>query len=286
MLPNPLSWNPNSKELVYSCVRGKGRIIYLYDVFNEQSQPIKFPENDWFEFQFIHNEQLLIHAWKTAIYLHDIPTKKSQKMVDTPLARSFYFDRTNKKLSFNSEQNTYLFDPKAQKTHLLVQKTNEIIIDPIHQTFITITDGEEQGLKIYYKGDVVFEVEKAFNIFATDQFSHLLYFIEDDEISKTTLYLLDLNSLEITKQVKLNGLVQNANLVNTTLHVNLQRDTNYTLCNIDVASLAINTLQDFDHDDQVFSALSDDENYVAILTDYETTSQIRLIELDNGIQLT
>lgn len=283
MLPNPLSWSPNGSEIIYTSASAKGRTIYLYDVYNELSKPIKFPENDWFEFQFIHNEQFILHSWKQGIYLHDIPTKKSQRLADAPLSRFFHFDSSRKKLTYNNEQNAYLYDPKSMKQQLLLEGANELLIDPVHQTFIAVSDAHEPALQIYYKNEIVFEKAGAFNIHATVDFSKLIYFMEDADLERSSLHVFDLNSLEDVHTEQLVGLVQNANLAGGVLHINALRGQTYGLYALNLASLKLQAIERFEHEDQLFTSLSPDRETIAILRDGETSSQIELFELENQL---
>lgn len=281
MLQNPLSWNPNASEIIYTSASEKKRTIYLYDVYNEVSKPIKFPENEWFEFQFIHDEQFVLHSWKNGIYLHDIPTKKSQRLAAAPLSRFFNFDTDHKKMLFNSEGKAYLYDPKTQKSQMLLENANEVLIDPVHKTFITITDEHEPSLNIYYKNEIIFEQKGAFNIHARNDFSKLIYFSEDSETEKSQCHILDLNELKIIHSEAILGLIQNANLVGGVLHINALRGKNYGLYLFDLSSLRLKALKRIEHDDQIFTALSPDCETIAILRDFETSTKIELFELDN-----
>lgn len=280
MLAQPLSWDYKNENILYSRISKDLRKVYKYDIYTEMSGPINFYDLSWFEFQRINEEQFIIHAWKKGIYLHDLETKLSQKLVSAEDCRWFYFIQNDKKLIYNDSDTVYMFDPKNKSRTILMKNTAELIIDKVHKTFITVTPGLNPIVDIYYKNEKIVSFQNGFNITVSKDYRYLMYFEEIQETNRTTLHIINLETLKEDYAMEFDGLVQSVNQVENIVHFSLIMDTRYSFYSFD-----FNNLSTIFHDyriseNQVYSSLSENLKYIALLHDEDGNSFIELIELE------
>lgn len=281
MLPQALSWHPSGDAVVYSSLSGdEHRTAYLYDNRSGVSSKLRLPAHDWFEFQFIHPEQILIHLWKQGIYLYDIVRQKSQKLVDADDSRFFEMNTQTKQMVYHNRDDTYLFNPKRKQSQRLVTDATELIIDPVHHSFIAVNTKPVEVLNIFYKNEVIYTDAGGFNLCVTSDYSTLIYAIEDSELDRTRLRRIDLKTLIAYGDIEFDGVIQTSNHVDGTLHLNVMSGTTYTMINVDIERLVTETVYRVQNDHLVFSQLSPDKQYLGLVTDSETGTRFDRIRLD------
>lgn len=278
MLNNIISWSPNGQILAYSSLTGNTRRIYLYDVMDEVSYPSQFQRDSlWYELDFIHSEQFIIHEWKKGFFIYDIVTKQTQFILEEENSNNFSFDKNEKHLLFNSTNKLMIFDAKNRTKKLLMDKCRELLIDKTHQTFITINNSSE--LNIYFKNEAIYTKSDAFGIYLTNDHQFLFYF-QDSAEGTFTVNKLHLETLEVqfTKEIK--GSLQNANLNKDILHINAIKGNQYDLYNLIIDENSLDLIKSIETDNQLFSSVSPTMNTIAIATDLDLDTSLNLLEID------
>ena len=277
MLASIIAWNPDSQSIIYSAISGKYRKVYKEDIDDDVRYELKIAENDWFELAFIHEEQCIIHDWQSGLYLYDLVKKKSQLLREAKNCRSFYFDLISKQLFYNDLNDFYQYSHQTKKNLKLMNDVSELIVDPVHRTFITIDSDKNSALNIYYKNESVKEIGNAFLILNDKEFNHCFYCREKEEL--TEFYKLDLQNLKEEKIFEFDGFYHHGNDLENIAHFTIRNENEYQLLNFDKNKLTMNKVKSLTIDENIFSALSDDEKKIAILLDSEKSTEVKVLNI-------
>jgi hypothetical protein len=281
MLASPLSYSLNSSDIIYSAKHESLRQLYLYDTISELSNTINFPKAAWYEFQFIHNEQFLVHVWQDGIYLYDTVTKKTQAMVAAEKSRFFNFIIEDKKLIFQENRAAVLFDPKTKQKSKLVDQVSEMLIDKQRNSFIVIHDSIDSPLAIYIKNKSVFSHPNVYNINFANQENDLL-FIEDHDTT-FSVYILSLNDFKIKHHSQYNGTLESLNIVGDLCQISCSENDTFSFFILNTKTFKSTLLLQQNYTFNVYSRLAPDGDTLALLIDDEEDSSIELIDLENSI---
>ncbi|MCB0280272.1 MAG: hypothetical protein KDD94_12260, partial [Calditrichaeota bacterium] len=204
----------------------------------------------------------------------------AQKLVDPEKCKTFAYIRESKKIIFNNHNDYYFFDPVDKKTDLICKNAAEMIIDTRHKTFITVTADLDSRLNIFYKNNQVFSVENAFGIYTDRNYHNCFFFIEDDEIEKTDLYVIDLELLEQKKLEQINGLLQSANVVGDLLFLNINHDGYFYFYLYNLKQSALTLHHHIRSDNPVYALLAPNGKKIAYTEEDEGRTVLSVFEID------
>lgn len=276
MLANIIAWAPNSETLSYSRIYKNERRIYMYDINDETSYPTRFPSaSKWFEVEFIHPEQLLIHDWEKGFFIYDIEEKHTQLILNEDSARSFSFNTEKKELIVSSKNDAYLFSPKTRSKKKLSSNLQEFIIDDVQKTFITID--QSLTLSIYFKNESIFSHELCCGIYLSEDSTELYYFTDSH------FYVLDLNSLEILLKHDISGSFQCANIAENLFQFTTENNDNYSIYIFNRNTKHVNLVKSISHKNQLFTSISPNEKSIALASDLEHDTIISIIPVEEVI---